>query len=109
MLSKAAHLCSIGPQNPLLAPFKRSMRTEHRRQWQAPQQYERPSRNASSPITAADEQNGGNHARSSQSNVSRSPQRNQIGIVFVRSSENEGYSSEPDQDQADTFETLHEK
>jgi hypothetical protein len=85
------------------------MRAEHRQRWQAPQQNERPSRDASPPIAAADEDHDGDDARCRQDNVYRSPQRNQIGIVLVDRCENEDSSGEPDEGDADTLEDLHEK
>ena len=62
-----------------------------------------------SPVAAADQDNHGNDARRGQNDVSRPPQRNQIGIILVGRSEYENRTSEPDQDEADTFEDLHEK
>ena len=43
-----------------------------------------------------------------QNNVSRPPQRNQIGVVLVDCCENEDWSGEPDEDDANTLEDLHE-
>jgi hypothetical protein len=71
-------------------------------------QNEQSSGDASPPIAAADEDQDGHDARYGQNNVSRSPQRNQIGIVLVGRSENEDWSGEPDEDDADTLEDLHE-
>src|SRR5215213_6126479 len=108
MSPKASRLRSLGLQDALLAPFKRSMRAEHRQRWQTPQQNERPSGDASPPIAAADKNRDGDDARGGQNNVSRPAQRNQIGIVLVGRSENEDKSGEPNQDEADSFENLHE-
>jgi hypothetical protein len=105
---EASRLHSIGLQDVPLAPFKRSMRAEHRQRRQAPQQNERLSRNTSSPIAATDEDHDGDDARRRQNNVSRPPQRNQIRVVLVGCCENHNWSGEPDEDDANTFENLHE-
>src|SRR5437879_8340177 len=80
------------------------MRGEHRQRSQAPQQNEQPSGDASPPIAAADKGHDGDDAHYRQNNVSRAPQRNQIGGILVDCYENEDRSGEPDQDEANTFE-----
>jgi hypothetical protein len=109
MPAKASCLRDVGLQNVSLAQLERSMRCEHRQRWQAPQQNEQPSGDPPSPVAAADQDNHGNDARRGQNDVSRPPQRNQIGIILVGRSEYENRTSEPDQDEADTFEDLHER
>ena len=73
-----------------LAPLERGMRAQHRQRWQAPQQNERPSRDASSPMAAADENDTATSARRSQNDVSRPAQQDQIRIVLVGCREDRG-------------------
>src|SRR5262245_5396409 len=108
MSAKASRLRGTGLRDALLAPFKHGVRAEHRQRRQAPQQNERPSRDAFPPVSAADEDDDNHEARGGENDVSRPAQRNQIGIVLVGRSENEDGAGEPDQDEADTFENLHE-
>ena len=69
---------------------------------------EQPSGDAPPPIAAVGKEDDGDDARCRQNNVSRPPQRNQIGVVLVDGCENEDWSDEPDEDDADTLEDLHE-
>src|SRR3954453_21763971 len=94
-------------QHLVLAPLDRGMRAQHQWRWQTPQQNERPSRHASSPMSATNESDYGNKARCSQNDISRPTQHDQIRIALVGCSESEDGSSEPEQDEADTLEDLH--
>ena len=59
-------------------------------------------------MAAADEDHDGDDARCGQNIIARPRQLNHIGVVLFECCEIENGSGEPDQDEADTFESLHE-
>ncbi|MGY3547967.1 hypothetical protein ACVWZ4_003355 [Bradyrhizobium sp. USDA 4472] len=91
----------------MLAQLEAEMRHRHQHRRQAP---DRDEQLAGATVTtpAAKPQNGNRDACNDRRDVSNTAQREQIGIVLVRGRECEERRAEPEQDEAETTEELHD-
>ena len=107
MLPQHVRRRGVRVQDISLAEFKRGVGVKHRREWQAPQQNQPPSRFAGAPITPLDQEKD-REARNQQNRDTDAVQKIHVGLVNIQPCKNKSRTEQPEREGATDFYHLNE-
>ncbi|WP_461336130.1 hypothetical protein [Bradyrhizobium liaoningense] len=107
MWSELASLSGAGAEDIMLAQLEPDMRGRHQNRRQAPEQDEEHARNAA-PMPATQQDDDDQDACDDKGDISGATQHEQIGIILVHSRECGERRGQPEQDEAEAIEELHD-